>query len=507
MYLINILYFIHVLYTLVKLKHYMDKTRNRNRNMNKNNKKRDISREFDNMFEELKKGDNNCDKCDKYCSSDNRYDNYGCGEFDNESDNNSDELCDLENPCDNKLIPGPRGIQGPIGPQGIQGPPGSKGDKGDRGDSGQQGPPGQQGQQGPIGLTGPQGEQGLQGPIGPQGPQGIQGQIGPQGIQGAQGPQGDQGAQGPQGEQGIQGPIGPQGIQGPIGPQGPQGEQGPQGPQGDPGPVSSSAQTMWFSLFPDQSRDDDLMYATGIFFNIDTNQTGNYTTDFGVQNNHVYIKINSITIGTATINLTFTGTSISEVTAVPVTGDTEIITIDSTVNQEYQTLKKWLEITNISVGLNGGDTIDYDIGVLGYSDIGNADITVEGYRMEAQNPENNASVNLSFIIEKLQNDGGNKISFVELENIEIDSNGIHTITDNVRSGLSARDYSTSTILWPGGTTFVLKQTDFSTFFTLNENIIQGTNNEGFLIKLSSTSSLGSPSGTNYVRLQIRYSIA
>lgn len=116
---------------------------------------------------------------------------------------------------------------------------------------------GEQGPQGPIGMTGIQGPQGERGPQGIQGQQGLQGvqgltgTSGPQGQTGQQGPQGIQGPQGPQGPQGIQGATGSAGPQGQIGPQGPQGATGPQGPAGVSGAVkvlSSSGESIGFSV-------------------------------------------------------------------------------------------------------------------------------------------------------------------------------------------------------------------------------------------------------------------
>ena len=248
------------------------------------------------------------------------------------------------------------------------------------------------------------------------------------------------------------------------------------------------------------------MYATGVFVIESSNNTGDYLTPFGVQSNHVYVKVNAITIASPTITMTLSGASVSESDQIPVLGDTEVMTIDNTVDQEYQSLKKWLIVDSVVLSLAVGDTIDYELGALGYSDIGNTVIDIEGYRVEAQNPGNNSAVDLSFIIEKVQNDGGNKISFVDLENLEVESNGTHQVIDKVRSGLFSRDFTTPTLLWPGGYTYVLKQTDFDTCFTLGENIIDGSNNEGFIVKISSTISLGSPSGVNYVRIQVRYGV-
>jgi hypothetical protein len=60
-----------------------------------------------------------------------------------------------------------------------------------------------------------------------------------------------------------------------------------------------------------------------------------------------------------------------------------------------------------------------------------------------------------------------------------------------------------TSLWPANTDFVLKQTDFNTYFTGDENIILGSQNEGIIIKVESTD-LGAPNGPQYISLIIYY---
>ena len=49
----------------------------------------------------------------------------------------------------------------------------------------------------------------------------------------------------------------------------------------------------------------------------------------------------------------------------------------------------------------------------------------------------------------------------------------------------------------------VKQTDFNTYFTSNENVILGTIDEGIIIKVESTD-LGAPNGPQYISLIIYY---
>jgi len=67
-------------------------------------------------------------------------------------------------------------------------------------------------------------------------------------------------------------------------------------------------------------------------------QTGTYTENFSCYNNHLYITINNIVLSGATGTIRISGTSISESTAVPVSGS-EDITISSSTDTSYQSLK------------------------------------------------------------------------------------------------------------------------------------------------------------------------
>jgi hypothetical protein len=78
---------------------------------------------------------------------------------------------------------------------------------------------------GPTGPTGPTGLTGVAGPTGPTGPQGNTGPTGPQGQPGNPGADGKVGPTGPTGPQGA-------GGAGSVGPTGPQGNTGPTGPTG-----------------------------------------------------------------------------------------------------------------------------------------------------------------------------------------------------------------------------------------------------------------------------------
>ena len=96
-----------------------------------------------------------------------------------------------------------------------------------------------------------------------------------------------------------------------------------------------------------------------------------------------------------------------------------------------------------------------------------------------------------------------------IENITIDNgagtNGV--ITDNLRSGPSDRSYAmTGGELWADTTYYVIKQGDFNTYFTMDQNVIEGsTKDEGIIVRITGNT-LGAPQGTDYQRVQIRYSL-
>jgi hypothetical protein len=198
----------------------------------------------------------------------------------------------------------------------------------------------------------------------------------------------------------------------------------------------------------------------------------------------LFILINSITTGG---NITITGTSVSEVTAVPVAGDTEVITVDTTSNQYYQSDKKWLEVTNIDV--SALTSPNYDVGVVGYIDIGNRDFTLLGSRAEFKTSGTTADIR--FRVRKVQDDGAKKMSLVAMEDIGFDSTiGNGQYYDNIRTGGQDRSYTMGVSLSASDMMIVFKQGDYSIYFTNNENYIECSGKaEGIIIDF-----LGEPTG-------------
>lgn len=270
---------------------------------------------------------------------------------------------------------------------------------------------------------------------------------------------------------------------------------------------------MWFTVNLEQSQSPVDFFLTGIDREILAGETTTYTTPVGLQNNHLSIVVNSIDGAGGVV--TVSGTSIDEKTSIPNPTATEDITMDGTTGQTYQTSLKWLSISEVGVtGPSGPSSINYDLRVLGYTDIGNRDFNIDGYRAEITAAGSKANVNLKIV--KIQNDGSGKFSMVNIEDISIEDNGSAPgfITDNIRSGAYDRSYTgpagdTGFSLWPNGSEFVLKQGDFNEYFPLvgatSTNIINNTTigDEGILIKLESDS-IGGPGGPGYIRLQVRY---
>ncbi len=245
---------------------------------------------------------------------------------------------------------------------------------------------------------------------------------------------------------------------------------------------------------------DNQINLMGELRTVSDGETGDYGTGFPVSNNHVFLFINSIT---GTGDITITGTSLSESTAVPVTGDTEVITVDSTAGQYWQSAKKWWEVTNIDIPA-GITAINYDVGIVGYSDFSNTDYRFMGYRLDVFLQSDNADLELQLI--KIQDDGDKKMSVVYLEKLGFDSNGgENQIIDNIRTGANDRSYNpTVGNIGLNNTTLVLKQGDFQTYFESDENLFQSSGkDEGFIIRYAGSPS-GGITGVDFASLRVDY---
>ncbi len=214
---------------------------------------------------------------------------------------------------------------------------------------------------------------------------------------------------------------------------------------------------------------DTIFPIIGTFRTVDTGETGDVATDWPVSNQHIWILVNSITTGG---DIVITGTSLSEGTAVPTAADTETITVDTSTGQYYQSSKKWWEITNIDITTGTIVSIDYDYGIVGYPDAGNRDFKILGYRIDAYAQSDIAD--FSLVMNKVQDDGGKKMSIVPLEDYGVDSgNAGDQLIDNLRTGLDDRSYNPAVgNIWENNTNLTFKQLDFDTYFTSDENIFE-----------------------------------
>lgn len=286
------------------------------------------------------------------------------------------------------------------------------------------------------------------------------------------------------------------------GPKGDTGATGPQGPQGPPGDTNGS--TLQYTVTMERNNFPNEFVIAGVdpSSNIATGQTGNYTTDFGVLNNHVYLTINSITATdpAQSCQITITGTSLSESTAVPISGDTEVITFTASNNTSYQSIKKWLEVTSIALTTNIS-SINYDIALLGYVDFLNEDVIIKGYRAEILGDYDGTTADITLNIRRIKQNGS-ATNTITLEDITVDGD-IDQVVDNLRTGSNNRSYTmTGGKLWPADSNFVLKQTDFNTYFTGEENYVYGSNNEGIIIKMSGD--LGPNNGPRFISLSVYF---
>ena len=101
-----------------------------------------------------------------------------------------------------------------------------------------------------------------------------------------------------------------------------------------------------------------------------------------------------------------------------------------------------------------------------------------------------------------------KTTLTNIENIAVDGNGgtgTGAIIDSLRTGADDRSFSmpAGTNIWPQNTNFVLKATDFDSYFTSDQNVINGANNGGLIVKLSS-SAFGGTTGPRFATITIYY---
>lgn len=224
----------------------------------------------------------------------------------------------------------------------------------------------------------------------------------------------------------------------------------------------------------------------GEYREVGNTQSANVTTDFSLANQHLYIDVQTVTTGGV---ITVTGASIDESTGVVTDDDTEDITITSENGVLYQTDKKWWEVTTIDVETGDIDTIDFDYGVVGYLDMGNKNFKIHGFRADFE--ADGATPDIMLRIRKIQDEGSKVFTVVTMEEIGFDATvGNGVIDDNKRTAGDSRAFTMGATLLADGQMLCLKNLDYNTFYTADENILESaTKAEGIIVDF-----IGSPSG-------------
>jgi hypothetical protein len=289
------------------------------------------------------------------------------------------------------------------------------------------------------------------------------------------------------------------GMTGTTGVTGVTGTTGPIGPTGPSEPVKGILQYSTALT----SGQGTTLYLTGTQSLLLASRTTAFTSGGGTDaigpgNNHILFDVTTLTLagGATSATASITGTLISEVTGVPTT-TTETIVFSSTGT--YQTIGKWLAVTAIS--FTDVASIAYSVTDLGYVDFQNTDVKITGYRCEVLGDSSSGGdgdITLELVT---ISQSGSATTIDTIENIKIDGT-TDTITDTQRG---TRGFTMpSGNLWPTNSNFVLKQSDFDTYFTSDENVINGASNGGIIARVSSTNTFGGANAARYVALTINY---
>lgn len=221
---------------------------------------------------------------------------------------------------------------------------------------------------------------------------------------------------------------------------------------------------------------NSIVHVLGINNLENLNETGNVTTPFSLENNHLGIKVNSLD-GSGTMAVE--GLRLNEQTGI-ITMFTENITIDEATT--YQTYAKFYVIESIT--LTGVTSIDYNYGQLGYFDDNNFDFRLDSLRMEVDNTDE-SRFRLRFF--NIKNLGNNKYTRIILEDIDFyagfnNANPGHII-DYVRTGTLARNLSApvlTTQFWQKK--LIFKQSDYNEVFSTDAEIL-GSQNGGLIVEI------------------------
>jgi len=290
-----------------------------------------------------------------------------------------------------------------------------------------------------------------------------------------------------------------------VGPEGPQGPGGPTGPQGPQGPTGPSNNFLQYSINTDIRDIGTEFYFVGVNDSVATAQSGNnYTTDFSVNNNHVYLNIIAVATLNPSPSVTISGTSVDD--NVPTASDTETITLAADGLGGYKTSKKWYLVTDIS--FTNVTPSNYDISTFNSFDFASTDVKITGYSLKALSDNSTNDCNITFQIIKVNS--GTNVQLTDLENITVDGKGgTYNRGEIIDTKRGTRNYTQPNIttpdsMWLNNKQFVLKQSDFDTFFTADENHILGSSGESILLKIESSDILDRQKAPTFVVVYVFY---
>ncbi len=222
------------------------------------------------------------------------------------------------------------------------------------------------------------------------------------------------------------------------------------------------------------------IYLDGYSATLATSLTGSTSTDYSCNGMQLGILVNSISdSGTIVV----TGTSINEHNGTFNVGDTETISISIKAGQRYRTIRRWVEITNVSVA--DITTINYDLYVQGVQQLQGQWFELLGYSLDVVSSAIGADLRFKILKSNQLVNLIEKLETVEDIGIVSGSSG-NQIVDNVSGGTRTLNPAISQIL-DSGEMFHLEMRNFK---DLPETIygqiynIDGHTGSGFQILLT-----------------------
>lgn len=249
--------------------------------------------------------------------------------------------------------------------------------------------------------------------------------------------------------------------------------------------VANTQFAQWF--LPFNAIADAEFPLVGEISNVASGLVADFATTTSMRGTHVSILVNSITTGG---DLIVSGDSIDPNTGVVTNTDNEIVTVDTTAGQRYQTDKIWLEITGVDITSGAITGLNYDIDRLSYifdsiSGFLPTQIRIIGYTIQFQTTNNNADLGLQMFI--INDAGSKKLAIDTIEDIVWTSTvGNGVITDNLRTAGNDRSFTWTVTSIGANTTFTYRMLDFNSFFSGGENIVGAASNDGLQVIFTGT---------------------